>query len=110
MDYEYFDNFSEFKEKYPKLAQELLDEVGEGEWQAESLSYFESLSDYAQYELEEGWYSSYSDVFSKDFNGAPKLIDFIDLEALGEALSNTWDDSVHYQFSDDSVISTSYGW
>ena len=110
MDYEYFDNFNEFKERHPDLAKELLNEVDEGEWQNEDLSYFESLADYAQYELEEGWYSSYADVFSQDFNGAPKLIDYIDLDALGEALSNTWDDSCHYRFSDDSVITTSYGW
>ena len=43
-------------------------------------------------------------------NGAPNIIDYIDLTALGGALSDSWDESANHRFSDDSVITTSYGW
>lgn len=105
-----YDNFEEFKEIHPDLAEELLNEVDEGDWQNDTLYHYRTLADYAQYELEEGLYSSYGDLFSQDFHGAPNPIDYVDLDALGEALSDCWDESCYHRFSDDSVISTSYGW
>ena len=82
-----FENFKEFKEKYPKKAEQLLCDV------------------------EEGWYASIGvNISSTDYNGAPLLFDYIDFDALGHALASSWDDSCHYQFSDDSIITTSTGW
>ena len=49
-------------------------------------------------------------MFNQDFHGAPNPVDYVDLDALGEALSDCWDESVYHRFSDDSVISTNYGW
>ena len=105
-----YDNFDEFKDIHPDLAEELLNEVDEGEWQNDTLYHYRALADYAQYELEECLYSSYGDVFNQDFHGAPNPVDYVDLDALGEALSDCWDESVYHRFSDDSVISTNYGW
>ena len=42
--------------------------------------------------------------------GYPNPMDFIDLTALGEDISDDWDGSCYHRLSDDSVISTSYGW
>ena len=109
MDYIYYRDFNEFKNSHPTLADELLSEVSEGEWQKEELYYYETLSDLARYELEDGWYSS-SGIFNQDFHGAPNPLDYINLDALGEALSDSWDESMYHRFSDDSVISTNYGW
>lgn len=108
---ETFENFKEFKEKYPQKAEQLLYDVEEGEWQNDYLEYYDSISDYAEYEVEEGWYAALGiGISSTDYNGAPLLFDFIDFDALGYALAESWDDSCHYQFSDDSVITTSTGW
>lgn len=74
-----------------------------------NLYYFETLSDLAQYEIEEGLYSHLGlcDIFWGD---APNPLDFIDLTKLGEALSEKWDDGVYYRLSDDSVITTNCRW
>lgn len=45
-----------------------------------------------------------------DFRGAPNPMDYIDMERFGNALTSSWDDSCHYQFSDDSIVTTSCGW
>ena len=52
-----YDNFDEFKDIHPDLAEELLNEVDEGEWQNDTLYHYRALADYAQYELEECLYS-----------------------------------------------------
>ena len=104
-----YSNFEEFKEAHPTLAEELLNEISEGEWQNDILYYYETLSDLAKYELEEGWYAACG-LGDINVNGAPNIIDYIDLTALGEALSDSWDESCYHRFSDDSVISTNYGW
>lgn len=44
-----YSNFEEFKEAHPTLAEELLNEVSEGEWQNDTLYYYETLSDLAKY-------------------------------------------------------------
>lgn len=105
-----FENFKEFKEKYPKKAEQLLCDVEEGEWQNEPLEYYDSLTEYAQYELEDGWYMDLGLCSCTDFHGAPNPIDYIDLEGFGNALVRSWDESCHYLFSDDSIVTTSYGW
>lgn len=103
-----YENFNELKEDYEKLAKKLLSEVGKGDWMDEELYLYPSLSEYAEYELTEGWYIDCG--FDRmDFNGAPNPIDYIDLEAFGEALSNRWDDSCYWT-DGEYVISTGVGW
>lgn len=109
MEYVMYRNFEEFKESHPTLAEELLNEVDAGKWQNEELYWYRTLADFAQYELEEGVYSSCG-LFDQSFHGYPNPMDFIDLTALGEEISDDWDCSGYHRFSDDSVISTSYGW
>lgn len=103
----WYDNYAEFAEDQPKVAEALLDDVGEGAWQDEQVFYYNSIEDFADYELHEGWYIDCD--FDRDFRGAPNPIDYIDLKALGEALLNSGDSSV--EWTDwKCVVTTSYGW
>lgn len=102
-----FNNLAELKKHNATLAKELVELNGDGEWENYGLNYYESLADYAYYELTEGWYAEkFSDI---DCNGAPIPLDFIDLEALGKKLASTWDESMAICI-DDQVITTDYGW
>ena len=104
-----FKNFNELKKDNPSLAKELLEMFDGGEWQENELYVYESLADYAHYELTEGWYAD-KHLGQKDYNGAPNPIDFIDLKALGLQLSRTWDESIHYLTKENWVVETGYGW
>ena len=53
----WYDNFTELKKDNPSLAEELVEEFGDGQWQENQLFVYESLEDYAYYELTEGWYA-----------------------------------------------------
>lgn len=64
---------------------------------------FDSLEDYVIYEVDEGWYSDYVDL-NVDYHGAPNLSYYIDYQALGTALSQTWDESCHAVLSDGRVV------
>ena len=105
----WYDNFDELKQYNPSLAKELLEQFDNGEWQKNQLFVYESLEDYAYYELTEGWYAD-KHLDQKDYNGAPNPIDFIDLKALGLQLSRTWDESMHYLTRDNWIVETNYGW
>lgn len=64
---------------------------------------FDSLEDYAIYEVDEGWYSGCVDL-NVDYRDAPNLSYYIDCQALGTALSQTWDESRHAVLSDGRVV------
>ena len=64
---------------------------------------FDSLEDFAIYEIEDGWYSSFD--LEHDWRGAPNPLDYIDYQALGTALSLRWDESCHGVLSDGRVLS-----
>lgn len=57
MSYITYQNFEEFEDAHPLLAKELVKEVKEGGWQDEELIWYETLADFARYELEEGKYA-----------------------------------------------------
>lgn len=61
----------------------------------DSVIIFEDIEEFAEYELYDGWFA---DAFPHDItiNGAPNPIQFVDLEAFGNALSQTWDESSYY--------------
>ena len=102
-----FDNYQEFAERYPDVAAALLEDVGEGDWQDDQIFVYDSIEDFAEYELTEGWYIDCN--FDRDYRGAPNPLDYIDLKALGEALLDSGDSSV--QWTDGNVVvTTSYGW
>ena len=104
-----FKNFNELEKDNPSLAKELLEMFDEGEWQENELYVYESLADYAYYELTEGWYID-NHLDKQDYNGAPNPIDYIDLEALGEALVENGDESCIYRTEGDQVVTTDWGW
>ena len=104
---ETFNNFKELMEYDSELAQELLKEKGEGRWQEEEIYYHATIEDYVEYELYDGWYA---DTFKDDYNIAPNLLDFINLKEFGNALANSWDDSINYKTSHGEVLQTPYGW
>lgn len=102
-----FENFAELQESKPALAKELLETVGEGDWQTDQIFHYGSLEEFVDYELTEGWYSDMS--LNGDTNGAPNLLDYIDKEALGEALMNSWDESCNFEHNGE-ILTTGYGW
>lgn len=104
-----FDNFEELLEAKAKVAQELLKTYGEGEWQNNEIYYYSDVEDFAEYELTEGWYSGLG-LEGFNFNGAPNIMAYIDLEALGAALVSSWDDSSNFEASTGEIVTTSYGW
>ena len=104
-----YNSFEELKANKPELAQELLDVFDKGEWQESNLSVYDTLEDYAYYELTEGWYID-NHLDKQDYNGAPNPIDYIDLEALGEALVESGDESCIYRTEGDQVVTTDWGW
>lgn len=63
---------------------------------------FDSLADFAIYEVEDGWYSSFD--LDHDWHGAPNPLNYIDYHALGVALSQRWDESCNGVFSDGRVV------
>ena len=100
-------NLEELREENEELVERLLEEFDEGEWAYNQLYVYQSLEDYAAYEVYEGWYSS---SIKEDYNGAPNLLDYIDYESLGNALKDSWDDSCYYYDEEtDYVVSTAYG-
>lgn len=106
-----FDNFYELAEQYDAdLANDLLNSVGEGEWQNEELIVYYDLEYFAEYELYEGFYAAEFGISGEpNFNGAPNPFNYIDLQGLGDALSESWDDSLYWTDGAE-VIETSYGW
>ena len=104
-----YNSFEELKTDKLELAQELLDVFGKGEWQESNLSVYDTFEDYAYYELTEGWYID-NHLDKQDYNGAPNPIDYIDLEALGEALVKNGDESCIYRTEGDQVVTTDWGW
>lgn len=109
MDYEYksYANFEELKNEEPELAEKLLEEVDESEWMEDSLCVYPDIEEFAKYELSEGWYIDHN--FDGDYNGAPNPFDYIDMEAFGEALESSWDDSCNIDI-DGKIVTTGYGW
>lgn len=105
----WYDDSNDLKQDNPSLAEELVEEFGDGEWQENQLFVYESLEDYAYYELTEGWYANLG-LDKADYNGAPNPLDFIDLKALGNALSRSWDESCHYVSTNGEIVETDYGW
>ena len=102
-----FNNFKELMEYDSELAQEILKEKGGGRWQEEEIYYHVTIEDFAEYELYDGWYA---DTFKDDYNVAPDPLDFINLKEFGNALANSWDDSINYKTSHGEVLQTPYGW
>lgn len=72
----------------------------------EYCSVFDSFEDYAIYEVDDGWYSGCVDL-NVDYHGAPNLSYYIDYQALGTALSQTWDESRCAVLSDGRVVALS---
>jgi len=105
-----FDGYKELFEHDENLAKELLEAVGEGAWQQGEIYYYEDEEEYAEYELTEGWYASFGVNLDRDYNGAPNLMDYINLSDLGSALVQNWDDSCNFKASTGEILTTGYGW
>ena len=104
-----YENFEEIKQEEPWLAEQILSAKGEGEWQNNEIVAFDDTESFAEHELYDGWYAPLN-LEDRDYNGAPRLGDFVDLQGLGEALIRNWDDSCNYHASDDTILTTSIGW
>lgn len=102
-----YENLEELREENEELVERLLEEFDEGDWSDNQIYVYQSLEDFAKYEVEEGWCSN---SIKEDYNGAPDLFDYIDYESLGNALKDSWDDSCYYYDEEtDYVVSTAYG-
>lgn len=106
--YRTYSTLTKLEAAHPDLAKELLDTFNEGEWQNNQLILFDNVTDYAKYEVIDGWYVN-ADL-DRDWNGAPRIIDFIDYESLGKELEQSWDTMSVYKFSNGQIISSCYGW
>lgn len=117
MDYvsNWYDNFDALLEGDRQTANLLLKElnldesdIGTEPWMDDMLCVYSDLEEYATYELVDGWYMNHD--FGGDFGGAPNPFDFIDLEAFGQRLIDTGDESVCCQLPNGKIVTTSYGW
>ncbi|MCC4370538.1 hypothetical protein LMB49_03885 [Limosilactobacillus reuteri] len=104
-----YNNFEELEAENLELGEELRCNIIPEEWQNDELYVYDSIEDYAYYELTEGWYFD-NKLAQSDYRGAPNLLKFIDLNALGWALTNSWDDSCHYLSEHGQVVTSGYGW
>jgi len=104
-----YDNYDEFKQDRPDISKKLLADVGESDWMNDQIYFYPTIEDYAIDELYEGWYAGVGLDFDKDFRGAPNPLDYIDMEAFGNALTRTWDESMYWT-DGECVVSTSCGW
>ena len=103
-----YENFKDMKNNNPELAEHLLDTVGEGDWQDYQLVCYEDSSEYAKYEVSDGWYAQLELNELSSFDGASNLYDYIDFDSLGEDLLNSADESMVVEL-DDCIIRTNYG-
>ena len=101
-------SYTELFERDEELAKELLENVGEGDWQQEAIYYYDDEEEFAEYELTEGLYANMG--FYTDYNGAPNPLDYIDLSGLGNALIRNWDESCNFKASTGEILNTSCGW
>ncbi|MCT7770188.1 MAG: hypothetical protein N4R51_05300 [Lactobacillus crispatus] len=109
---ETFDNFEEFAEDHPQLAQELLRKVEKGDWQKNEINYYEDVSDFADYQICKGVYADIlnRDLSDTDYCGKPSLYNYIDLDSLGSDLLHDYDKSRTFVTDEYEVIETKYGW
>lgn len=109
---ETFDNFEEFAEDQPQLAQELLEKVEKGDWQKHEINYYEDVSDFADYQICKGVYADIlnRDLSDIDYCGKPSLYNYIDLDSLGSDLLHDYDKSRTFVTGDYEVIETKHGW
>lgn len=108
MTYKIFDNLKQLEKSYPKLSTELLQNFDIGDWVNEQLFIYNSIEDFAKYELSEGWYA---DKFNNtDYNGAPDPFDYINMTEFGNALKEAWDNSIYFESKTGKIIVTNYGW
>lgn len=92
-DVEIFVDFKSFSKAHPEIAERFSEEMDCSN--IDYINLYPTLEDYAIYEVEYGWYSELCPNQS-DFRGAPNIFYFIDYEELGNALKNTWDESIHW--------------
>ncbi|MDT0700413.1 hypothetical protein [Staphylococcus chromogenes] len=104
-----FANSEELKNEDLQSYKDLINDVGAGSWQNDEIQLYESIEDFAKYEILHGWYNLYDKV-NADYNGAPNLYDYIDFEELGYDLIQKWDSTLYFLTSENKVLTTSYGW
>lgn len=111
----WYDNFDALIEGDRQTANLLLKELGldasdidDEPWVGDMLAVYPNVEEFAKYELIDGWYMNHD--FGGDYKGAPSPFDFIDLEAFGNELIATGDDSRQCQLPNGKVVTTDYGW
>lgn len=102
-----YNNLYELKARLPKLAQELLEVFGEGDWVDNEIEVYPTIKDFAKYELTDGWYVNFRFA---NYNGAPDPFEFIDVKAFGNELVKTMDKGTYYLLKHKKVVVTSWGW
>ena len=102
-----YNNFKELKKREPELAKELLEKVGDGNWQDDLIYKFACVEDFAYYQLTEGCYAN---AMTQDFDDVPNPLDYVDLTKLGKALVDSWDEDRYFLASDGEILSTDCGW
>lgn len=108
MNYEIVENLKNLEKSYPKLSTELLQNFDMSDWINEQLFIYDNIEEFVKYELHEGWYADrFGDT---DYNGAPDPLDYISYKEFGEALKESWDNSLYFESKTGKIITTNYGW
>lgn len=109
-DCQLYDGLFELQQNDAQLATELLDEYEHDEWVDNQLAVYSSMSDFAYYELTEGWYIDMKFNDEPLYHGAPNPLNFIDLDALGKRLYQTGDSRIMHLTEDNRIVTTNIGW
>lgn len=94
-----FEDFEDLKNKHPRIAKKLVEEVGLGDWVYHRLYILKNRTEYAKWELTEGMYANYyiglqneSDYFYSSpnrfdkNNGELNPFNFVNYEVFGTSL------------------------
>ena len=104
--YTEYKNLDELKKVDSALARELAENMSDTK-NVEYLNVYDDLETFADHEIVEGWYYDILNADLSDteiYHGAPRIYDFIDLNKLGNAMTQTWDDSCHYLSENGKVV------
>lgn len=97
----HYETYEDLRESEPKIYEELSREY-DTEEDGSGFYVYDSLEDFAYYEVTEGYLFGEPDVFTD--NGPLALEAYIDFESLGEDLSHIADSSVYFFSSTGKVV------
>lgn len=93
VDYKTYVDFEDFRRQRPRLAKQLVDIVGEDYWMEDYIFVYESVAEYAKYEVTEGWYYNILGGFEDRLSGLANILNYVNFSRFGDDLVKTLDES-----------------